>query len=688
MKLKIKSKNPENPVLSILEAEATAREIREKAIAKAERRQYRDNQRIKARREARETEEANRETPEPTADQVNDILYFIGNYNNINPRVITPVLRVEEEEEAEEVTGTGTITKLTNKDFICLYYSNRLLIGRRNPREADPKDKLQEGEVLKYLRHLNPFVKMVDNGKATEPISNLYRIAYETDQANTPEAIRYLLSFKGEPTKATNTQTGQNGNRQAILSYNNIEYEPNEIIIIGKKASIQNIKNKFERLNNIKNSYYDFREEKEANQRIIREYKEKDLIIKEYRGKANPVHRERMLNNIRGNTAQGRYYEEAETAEKAEMINKCLYYSFKTFTPQGQLKTTVTGLNNIREDEKEVTKKLRENRNRSTAEIIQEIKETVRKVDGRQSIRNIEYDIKKDLKYLKLEKAGFLYWIKKTIEEETATEEVDNEEQRKQDITEDKEELKQDNEEMKAENDRKKYYKIARNKEEIKEINEELKRIAKAPKKKIKGLLYVLESYLQIAEDRERFKEELTAQLEEAQGKDNKNKFKAGKKRKNIYSNIYGIQRPNGNPQTTHRHRNNLKPLQIVKAEQEAEKQAKEQKARREARNKAPEFKEIVREAQAYIQYCKGYKGGRMIREASRRNKRKRELRELMKQEVKASYGSILDKATERDIKQLINESLKFYEFKTAYEIAIEEELKNMMKVVREFNNL
>lgn len=564
MNMKIKG---ETPIVSRLKAEQTAQAIRARAQAedriKSRARNRARNQRRKAQREVTEAriKAEPRTEPEAEAEARADTLYYIGNNYGINRHIVNNIIKTEEETEP-----VGKAEALTNKDFITLYYSNVLILGKENPREKDPKDQLQENEIIKFLKHLNPLVRL--NQRVKTPFNDLVRLSYSINEANTPQALKYLLTFKGKAERVTNTQTNEIGKIKPILSYNFIGYEPNKIIIYGEKTTIKAIEKRFNKLNSIENGYYDFIGEEDKKARIKRELKEEEETERKatiIRGTRAPKQRNNMLHQLTKGVKKD-YFETADTEKKAELINRALFYEIKLHEFKAEVTAKVRGINNLKEEEKTVTKKLREARepNKEFIEILEEVKEALRKADGRQGLINLEYDIKKSLKWLKNEKEYTIFKLYKLIEDSKL---IEAEEEGKR-LNEDLKDLEEANIILKA-NKPELTASIVRNNTEIEEIKAEIKEIKAESEKKRTALLNVLFSIKQIIEEKKAVKQSIEEELKEAE---KGNEFKAQKKNKNKYSTQYGIQRGNGNPQTTHKRILNkipLNDLRTIKTEEE-----------------------------------------------------------------------------------------------------------------------
>ena len=302
-------------------------------------------------------------------------------------------------------------------------------------------------------------------------------------------------------------------------------------------------------------------------------------------------------------------------------------------------KDQVTGLNNIRNDEKEALKAIHRTGDRTEFnEIIKDICEAVKEADGRQSLLNIEYDIRRDLKYLKAETSNSLYWIIQAVEaisNQDKSTEAENEQ------------LKEAEAELRAD-------------KENEELQKNYEKIAGAIRKKQTALLNVLKSFKARAEQRETLQEEVGDQEEEA---GSRSQFKAGKTGKNKYSNRYGITRPNRNPQKC-RNTTTADRIQANK-EIQAREQAKAQ-AKANERNNGPKFEELERVARRQRQEKAGTPTADRIR---RQAQRKHQLNQMETAYITSIYGE----RTPQEVKMLKGDHRQDIEFRTAKELETEE---------------
>ena len=442
-----------NPILSILEAEQTARAIR--AQAQAEERTSRRarararNQRRKAQREATEAraEATPRAEAGAEAEARAETLYYIGNRYGVHRQTIATILENARSREAPEPEEAQSIKPISNKSFLMLYYSKRLFIGGKEAsqllRGAEPEDN----EILQHLRHLNPTAKITEKVKIKT--ADLKEVVFNSNGAKSPTAQKYIAQFRKGRGEPTNPVKNELGGYKPVLSYRNIGYDYDRIIIIGKPATVKGIAEEYKRRETIKNGYYDFIESEE-NKGKRKHQTTSGEIRKTRRTRArNKKHAQAMFNYYTRNGKRplfklkhpgNRYLTIAEALKVAmknkginqvveamkvfnritEIMEACkthIYYTAETEAVR--LKTEVQGLNGLTETEKEAIKRAEtRGSHRETAEEVQELFRIAKATDGRQKIKNIEYDIRAETKYLRSYGATELYYIFSEVEEQ------------------------------------------------------------------------------------------------------------------------------------------------------------------------------------------------------------------------------------------------------------------------------
>lgn len=754
--IKIKS-NKENSIIKAMKAEQTAQAHQKEAEAQARMKRHRQEAiRNTARKQARE--EAIKEaeaTPRPTNEQEVLGISFIKSYYGEAPNEadkIKYIIGRQEARETEKAKYTAKINKLSQKSFICLYNSNRVIYEDKTLKPTTHKE-----DLIKFLRKKNPVIELTSNGKHKAKTNELKQVVFKTEEAKTPKALKYILSFKGEAEKATNTQTNELNKEKPILSYNNIGYEPNEIIIIGEEKQLKPIIRRFKQLNKIESQYYDFIQDNEdkTSRRKTETEEEAEIKTRTIRGNRTAEERKAFLNHLlkHKEVILNKTYE-----EQVNYINYCLYYSYEVLEVKAPITTKTRGLNRIRNDEKEALRKAqprteaREETRKEAQYLINLFKEEEEeaeriaeaeatnlinialKQDKRQSIKNIEYEIRNKS----------IIRLYNTSELNKITEKIRNKAQPR---------TKGENKALtallnvlnglkntihiKTEAEEKTEYLRTRTPTELYFIIRELEEEAEATEK-IKTLIRVLEAIKERKEEEEAIKQTIE---EEEKEKEKQHEFKANKKGKNKYNNKIGLTTPNRTPTAKEerfkRNNENLKSLSTEKLEEirgktetekkiklnvlrhlislkEVEEEAEERKREREAketetkatarRNNTRSLKRIrkikqeVREEKAearrkaeaesrnrptdLIEIARGLKAeeqrkqgtptaDRIKQQAHQRNQIKQDINEL----YKSVYGELNTTPQEKKIfKAELNT-----DFKTALEI-VKEESKNNIK--------
>lgn len=530
--LKIKG-NEANPIIKAMKAEQTAQAIQAEAEQKTRikthfLREVRNEARRQARREAEKTAQAIGRGTETQETPLIIISEAIGNPTPNTADRIQYLIKYEEEKEPKK-----TAKPLSNKSFIVLYNSKRIIYNG----ERLNKETHEERIIINYLKTQNPFILLTENGEEAERTNQLKQVSYNLYRdIKTPQAKKYLLSFRGEAEKAGNHKQRGNGTHRPIISYTNIGYEPNEIILIGREADINQIIRIITSKNKPHNQFYNFINKlvkdprstpkkpkfnrvKDTNPKQRRKTETVETTTKTRRVVRERGERQKtqMLKNLRRN----KEYIEANKEKQASLINYCLYHTQTIREIDTKTKTQTIGLNNITEHEKKALKQIQSRRNTNTQETAEELLKIAEATDGRQTIKNIEYDLKTNplIKGLKSEKSSTLYFIMQRTEEEEKT-------------------------------------------------------------KKTTALNNVLLSYMLLAELREETQESIEEQQKEADKR--QETFKGDKKSKNKYNTKIGLQKPNRRPtaqeekQTRkNQHITNPQVLAEIREETEENKKAK-----------------------------------------------------------------------------------------------------------------
>ena len=756
--IKIKS-NSKNSIIKAMEAEQTAQAHQKEAEAQARMKRHRQEAiRNTARKQARE--EAIKEveaTPRPTNEQEVLGISFIKSYYGEAPNEedkIRYIISRQEARETEKAKYTAKINKLSQKSFICLYNSNRVIYEDKTLKPTTHKE-----DLIKFLRRKNPIIELTSNGKHKAKTNELKQVVFKTEEAKTPQALKYILSFKGEAEKATNTQTNELNKEKPILSYNNIGYEDNEIIIIGKEKQLKPIIRRFNQLNKVENQNYDFIKDNEdkTSRRKTETEEEAEIKTRTIRGNRTAEERKAFLNHLlkHKEVILNKTYE-----EQVNYINYCLYYSYEVLEVKAPIKTKVRGLNRIRNDEKEALRKAHKTTTEAREEtrkeaqylinLFKEEEEEAKRIaeaeatnlinmalkqDKRQSIKNIEYEIRNKS----------IIRLYNTAELNEIVEEIRNKAQPR---------TKGENKALmallnvlngltntvhiKTEAEEKTEYLRTRTPTELYFIIKELEEEAEVTEK-TKALIRVLEAIKERKEEEEAIKQTIE---EEEKEKEKQHEFKANKKSKNKYNTKKGLTTPNRTPTAREerfkRNNENLKSLGSEKLEEirgktetekkiklnvlrhlislkEVEEEAEERKREREAEeeetkatarrnntrslNRIRKIKQEVREEKAearrkaeaesrnrptdLIEIARGLKAeeqrkqgtpiaDRIRQQAHQRNQIKQDINEL----YKSIYGELNTTPQERKIfKAELNT-----DFKTALEIVINESKANIKR--------
>lgn len=442
-----------NPIVSRLKAEQTAQAIKARAQAedriKSRARNRARNQRRKAQREATEAriKAEPRTEPEAEAEARADTLYYIGYNYGINRQIIAGIIQRAETREAPEPEKAPRVTPISNKTFLMLYYSKRLFIGGKEASQLLTGAEPQENDIIRHLRHLNPSAKVTERVKIKT--ADLKEVVFNSNGAQSPTAKDYLAQFRkgrGEPINPVNNELGVH---KPILSYRNIGYDYDHIIVLGKPATVRGIAEEYQRRNTIENGYYNFIESEEHRGKRKHQTVKGEIKTTRHERARSPEHIKALLNYCtkRGkrkafktknsNKPNLSIIEALKLVEEMQGINQVVqgfkifnfiaglkehYKTAKYLTINSEaieLKTEVQGLNGLTEEEKQAIKRAEtRTSHRETGEEVKELFKIARSTDGRQSIKNIEHDIRAETKYLRGYKATELYYICSAVEEE------------------------------------------------------------------------------------------------------------------------------------------------------------------------------------------------------------------------------------------------------------------------------
>lgn len=351
--------------------------------------------------------------------------------------------------------------ELKGKDLLVLHNSGRLILpingvnAKTNSITFINKEKHfdleNEGELLENVREYGAKVLIPGYlGKdILRPIDKLQRLSIDIRQDSENKiAENYISDFRQSdskmgfvPIKIWNKDDHAIDIGEGKLTHNHVDYNLNLLTIIGTKMMLEGVKHRFEEKNKeIDFGYYNFTEQE------LEEYNPRNDFIK-----------------TRNVTNQRKVIEE-----------------------DGSVK--VVGLNNISDDEKSYLKRVNNPRNIDTSEY-EEIIAIAQEQDGRLKNSNLEFEMRREFKYLKTKTAGELHFLLEYLEEEQ------------------------------PENER-----------------------------KHQALINVVKGFKSSAEIHEEEQKGLTADLKDLVTKE-KDGFKANRKSKNLYNQQTGILSRNQNPQ-------------------------------------------------------------------------------------------------------------------------------------------
>ena len=524
--------NPQDPVIKAMKAEETAQALKAQEQAQARlTRHLRQAIRNEARRQAREQAEAEAEaTPRPTEQQATSLKFIKAYYGGEAPNEADLINYIRKQAERPKAEYYEAVRPIGSKSLYVLCINGLLFRKGQNgqflPVEATTH---KEQAVLKGVRRFKEdlFVK-VRKGQYLK-LTEAKQTVLTTGQARTPRAAKFINTTKGSPERPENNLKNQIGKTRPILSYFNIGYEENEAIYIGEEQEVKNIIAEYKSRNNPTGQYYDFIEDK-----ADKTSRSRTTTTEE----ARPVFRtikyenrkEQEVNSFISLYSMFREeIAEKPTQEQFDLINTALFKKVEVLEVKTKFKTERRGINNLTETEKEAINKTGTGgeARKETEARAKELLEIAEAQDGRQTIFNIEYDLRTEaeVKALRAETSTVLYFLIQEVEEQA----------------------------------------------ELIEIKAKGKVIGHKHTKKATALLNTLKGLKDTAERREEIQESIEEQQAEA---DRRSTNKANKKGKNRYNTKTGIQAPNRKPTGQEmKIRKTLKHL-IEKGSQKAREQA------------------------------------------------------------------------------------------------------------------
>lgn len=172
--------------------------------------------------------------------------------------------------------------ELKNQDLLALYFSGR--IGKNKGGKFCPLigEGLMYEKICPSIRvmmehHLPLFVEIRGEFRSIYEIKR--RVFSTTDEEK--DSVSFLLNLKGEATRLTESKYYDSEEEEwkelMALSYNSLDYEKNEIVVLAREETLNHIEN---RLNKLHEEFYDF-ENKEGERitglRGLKEFERKTL---------------------------------------------------------------------------------------------------------------------------------------------------------------------------------------------------------------------------------------------------------------------------------------------------------------------------------------------------------------------------------------------------------------------------
>lgn len=404
---------------------------------------------------------------------------------------------------------------LRQKDIVSLYYSGKLgqMVKIKVPDKVEfyttPKGEIKERKIKGGIYHefrplkdssedapeneIIPGIKsflenlpgklVVQIRDKTFPLEKFERKSFSLNDRS-KEEVSFLLNLKGDPIsllpcsyyEEPENDWEESWKELQALSYNYIDYEKNHVVVIASKMTLSHIERKLEKLHK---EYYFFKNEEGQwayGLRGLSKYEES--YEKKYKKEYTPIEIGEEKFRMKSNS-------DFDTSEVDELL-----------------------------------------------ECLQEIDGCLEDLDGRQSIRNMEYDIRNHpgIKYIFSKNSNELYFLKTALEDvkpfgaEVLTEE--------EDVL-----LTQ-------------------------VMNWRIKR--HFSQKKITALLNVITGLHLRYEEEEDFGKYLSDELDEMEKVEHERDSKHYKKHRNYYSQTEGILAPNGTPET-HKRRSNPPSMETIR---------------------------------------------------------------------------------------------------------------------------
>ena len=172
--------------------------------------------------------------------------------------------------------------ELKNQDLLALYFSGR--IGKNRGGKFCPLigEGLMYEKICPSIRvmmehHLPLFVEIRGEFRSIYEIKR--RVFSTTDEEK--DSVSFLLNLKGEATRLTESKYYNSEEEEwkelMALSYNSLDYEKNEIVVLAREETLNHIEN---RLNKLHEEFYDFKNkegERITGLRGLKEYERKTL---------------------------------------------------------------------------------------------------------------------------------------------------------------------------------------------------------------------------------------------------------------------------------------------------------------------------------------------------------------------------------------------------------------------------
>ena len=357
--------------------------------------------------------------------------------------------------------------ELKNQDLLALYFSRR--IGKNRGGKFCPliDEGLMYEKICPSIRvmmehHLPLFVEIRGEFRSIYEIKR--RVFSTTDEEK--DSVSFLLNLKGEATRLTESKYYNSEEEEwkelMALSYNALDYERNEIVVLAREETLNHIQN---RLNKLHEEFYDF-ENKEGER--------------------------------------------------------------------------ITGLRGLKEHERKTLKQIKKPKNGFDESEIDELFEIFKErradgklmINGAQSIRNIEHDIRNHeySRYLLSKSSDELFFLKTALED-----------------------AKIIFEDMLPEEEKEEYLNSKKVESYIAKHYEHL------TMKKVTALINVVSGLHLRYEDEEDLGKYLSDELDEIDkvAKERSGSDSSYKTHRNYYSQKEGVLAPNGDPQETHKRKSN-----------------------------------------------------------------------------------------------------------------------------------